>query len=246
MGVIGKPSDWLISSIPDYKKINDIFNIRLIDIDINEVIDIYNNLCKIDNIREGYNSIEMEKAMRFSKAMQIIKDKYNLKSMTIRCFDLLKAINTTGCIALSDLNDLGIVGTCEGDIMAMISMYIIKVHFGKESFQANPSSVDIINKEVIFAHCTIPLKMCESYTYDSHFESKIGVAIRGKLYKRRVGVFRISSDLKRYFFECGEIIENLNEDNLCRTQIKVKFENDISSMLTNPKGNHHIIFYLND
>ena len=43
--------------------------------------------------------------------------------------------------------------------------------------------------------------------------------------------------------EKGEIIENLEEDNLCRTQIRVKMDSSVSRLLTNPCGNHHIIFY---
>ena len=43
LGVIGKPSDWLIASNVDYKNVKDKFNIDLIDIDINELIDVYNS-----------------------------------------------------------------------------------------------------------------------------------------------------------------------------------------------------------
>ena len=43
LGVIGKPSDWLIASNVDYKNVKDKFNIDLINIDINELIDVYNS-----------------------------------------------------------------------------------------------------------------------------------------------------------------------------------------------------------
>ena len=36
LGVIGKPSDWLIASDVDYKKVNELFDIELVDIDIKE------------------------------------------------------------------------------------------------------------------------------------------------------------------------------------------------------------------
>ena len=128
--------------------------------------------------------------------------------------------------------------------MALISMYLVKKIFGKSSFQANPSVIDTVNNEIVFAHCTLPYDMCESYSYMTHFESKIGVAIRGKLRKTKVGIFRLSSNLKDFYFEKGEIIENLEEENLCRTQIRVKMDSSVGTLLTNPCGNHHIIFYL--
>ena len=247
LGVVGKPSDWLISSIPDYEEIKRSFGILLVDINLDEVISIYNSLLKDSTLSidpKLFDKEEVRKADCFSKAIKEIVRKYNLQGLTIRCFDLLDKIKTTGCLALAELNANGIIGTCEGDVMAMISMYLVKKIFNKPSFQANPSRIDVEKKEIVFAHCTLPYSMCTSYEYMTHFESKIGVAIRGKLEKRRVGVFRISSNLKDFYYDTGEIIENLSEDNLCRTQIRVKFDHDIDHILTNPCGNHHIIFYL--
>ena len=246
LGVIGKPSDWLISSIPDYEEIKKTFGIELIDISLDEVISIYNKNNESSEVinPNNFNKEEVEKADCFAIAMKKIVEKYKLEGLTIRCFDLLTKIKTTGCHALATLNSLGIIGTCEGDVMAMISMYLVKKIFGKSSFQANPSVIDTEKNEIVFAHCTVPYDMCESFKYDSHFESKIGLAIRGKLKKTRVGVFRISSNLKDFYFDKGEIIENLEEDNLCRTQIRIKMDHSVSDLLTNPCGNHHIIFYL--
>ena len=85
--------------------------------------------------------------------------------------------------------------------------------------------------------------MLTSYRLDTHFESGIGVAVRGKLKEDEVTILRLSSDLKHYFVAEGRIIKNLEEDNLCRTQIVIKCDDDISSLLTHPCGNHHIIFY---
>ena len=247
LGVIGKPSDWLISSIPDYEEIRRTFGIKLVDISLDEVVSIYN--AKISSFSlsidyKGFTEEEVRKADCFSKVIDEIIIKYHLQGLTIRCFDLLTKIKTTGCLALASLNSRGLIGTCEGDIMAMVSMYLVKKVFNKESFQANPSRIDVENKEIVFAHCTLPYTMCTNYNYMTHFESKIGVAIRGKLEKKRVGVFRISSNLKDFYYDTGEIIENLEEDNLCRTQIKVKFDHNIDKLLSNPCGNHHIIFYL--
>ncbi len=245
LGVIGKPSDWLISSNVDYKKCLEILNINLVDIEIDELVDIYNNTnvedYENDTIIE-FNPKEVIKAKKVSKALEIITKKYKLEGLTIRCFDLLGKIHTTGCLGLSLLNRDKIIGSCEGDIPAMLSMYFLNKITRQTGFQANPSRIDTDQNEIVFAHCTLPLDMTESYKITTHFESGIGVAIRGKMKKTDVTLFKLSANLKDYYVAEGEIIENLEEDNLCRTQIRIKL-NDVRYFLTNPYGNHHIIVY---
>ena len=85
--------------------------------------------------------------------------------------------------------------------------------------------------------------MTTSYKLDTHFESNIGVAIKGELKTTNVTMFRLSSNLKDYFIAEGKIIKNGDNPQRCRTQIEVKFKDDISSLLTKPCGNHHIIIY---
>ena len=55
--------------------------------------------------------------------------------------------------------------------------------------------------------------------------------------------FKVSSNnLKEYYISEGTIIDNLEEDNLCRTQIRIQLD-DVRYFLTSPYGNHHIIVY---
>lgn len=237
LGVIGAPSDWLIASIPNYEKIYNKFNVKLVDIDLNEVVNKYNEILNSCN-----GSSELDKANYFYEALLFIINKYDLKGFTIRCFDLLGSIKMTGCLGLSKLNSMGFVSTCEGDIMSMITMYLIRKHFNSSSFQANPSEIDLSNNQIILAHCAVPLDMVTSFKYDTHFESKIGVAIKGKLQETDCTVFRISSNLKDYFVSNAKIIKNLERNDLCRTQIVLEMKG-LVRMLTHPVGNHHIVFY---
>ena len=178
-------------------------------------------------------------------AIEQIVENNHLDGVTIRCFDLLSSLKGTGCLALAELNRRGIIGTCEGDIAAMISMYIAKLVSGQSNFQANPSRLDTKNNRALFAHCTVPFDMVTDYRFDTHFESGIGVAIKGELKTDRVTVFRISSDLKRYFVSSGHIVANTNDKNLCRTQIEVALDSPVTELLTMPCGNHHVIMYGN-
>lgn len=245
LGVIGKPSDWLIASNVDYHQVLNRYNINLIDISIDELVDLYHSL---DSTRyeEGtlleFDEDEVSDAKRLSKAFFMIKEKYNLLGLTIRCFDLLGKIHTTGCLGLSLLNRDKIIGTCEGDIPSMLSMYLLNQISGQPGFQANPSRIDTEKKEIVFAHCTLPIDMAEDYEVMTHYESGIGVALRGKMKETDITIFKLSNNLKDYYVAEGVITENLSENNLCRTQIRIKLD-EVSYFLTSPYGNHHIIVY---
>ena len=122
-------------------------------------------------------------------------------------------------------------------------MHIVKLLTGQPSFQANPSRISPADNTMVLAHCTIPLAMTDDLRLDTHFESGTGVAIKGYLREEDVTIFRLSADLKNYFVSDGKIIRNLDEPDLCRTQILVKLEEDVSDILKKPCGNHHIVFY---
>lgn len=243
-GVIGNPSDWLIASEVNYSNALK-HNVNLINIDIDEVVKEYNSITELDDlsIHLDYDKKEIDKANKLYRALVNIKQKYNLKGLTIRCFDLLSKLNTTACLGLSLLNRDKTISTCEGDIPSMISMKIIYDLFKQSSFQANPSQINLEEKEIVFAHCTLPLDMCNSFKLDTHFESNIGIGIKGELNLTKVTIFKLARNFKDYYVETGTIVENLNSDKLCRTQIKIKLDNSPNYFLTRPYGNHHIIFY---
>ena len=238
-GVIGKPSDWLISSEVNYQEVQDIFGCKLIDIDDNEIskfISSYHILLnKKDDVSLLSNLILM--------ALKDIVSKYKLDGLTIRCFDLLSKHRATSCFALAKLNEEGIIATCEGDIPSLLSMAVIKQINHSSSFQANPSYIDINNNELFLAHCTIPLNMVDSYKITTHFESGIGDAIKGELPLKDICIFKIHPNLKQFFFINGTIIENLHSNCLCRTQIRIKTTQEIASLLDYPYANHLIMYY---
>ena len=246
LGVVGKPSDWLISSIPSYDTVKKVLGVTLVDVPLAEVETSVNNCALTPEKQSEYPEFdkqELDKALQIYAALDGIKNKYRLDGLTIRCFDLLSSLKSTGCLALAELNARGIIGTCEGDVAAMLSMLVAKAVTGQSSFQANPSRIDAENNLVTFAHCTVPLDMVDQYRFDTHFESGIGVAVKGELHTGRVTVFRISADLKRYFVSSGTLIQNLDEADLCRTQAVIQLDKPVTELLKTPCGNHHVIIY---
>ena len=221
LGIIGKPSDWLISSHADKEQVKTRLGIELVDIPMEAM---YRN----HDIYESLTSIIAE---------------YQLQGFTLRCFDLLTTLKDTGCLALAKLNSEGYVAGCEGDVPAMLTMMIVRSLLGISGFQANPSNINPDTGEILFAHCTIPLDMVERYELDTHFESGIGIGIRGYMKEGPVTIFKVSGDLQRYFIAEGTLVRNQAKPDLCRTQqvIQLSDKNQVQYFLNNPIGNHHII-----
>ena len=248
-GVVGKPSDWLISSDVDYQEAKDKFGLTLVDIsydefksEIDNAKDIVDPIVFKTKLNEKVSEEVLEGALKIYSALYSIIKKHDLNGLTVRCFDLLGTYHNTSCLALALLNAQGYIATCEGDVPAMITMGLIKEMFYQSSFQVNPSFINEKEKYGYFAHCTIPLDMCISYSFDTHFESGLGIGIKGELNLAKVTIFKVGNSLDKFEAFEGQIIENLKFENLCRTQLKVQFCEDISSLLDMPCGNHLIIF----
>lgn len=224
LGVIGRPSDWLISSGADYGVVREHLGIELVDISMQELLDAIDDCA----IYEGLKKVICA---------------HQLNGFTLRCFDLLTALKSTGCLALAKLNSEGYVAGCEGDVPAMLSMMIARSLTGVSGFQANPARINPDTGELLFAHCTIPLDMVERYELDTHFESGIGVGVRGYMKEGPVTLFKVSGDLKRSFVAEGKLVGSTAEPDLCRTQqvIQLSDTSQASYFLKNPIGNHHIV-----
>ena len=247
LGVIGKPSDWLIASDVDYNKVKEALGISLIDIEMDELVKEIEQKHRFDHPKlndiknKEFDSKSIDGALKIYSGFKAIVNKYKLDGITVRCFDLLEIYKNTGCLGLSLLNDEGIIAGCEGDIPALISMVILHYLTDEPVFMANPSSIDINQNEIILAHCTLPLNMPDKFYLKTHFESGLGVGIKGDIREGEATIFKLSGDGKNYFVSGGEIIENLNSENLCRTQIRFRMNEGVKYFLQNSLGNHHLI-----
>ena len=119
---------------------------------------------------------------------------------------LLDAVHNTGCWALAKLNSEGIVAGCEGDVPTMLTMMVVRALCGVSCFQANPASINPETGEIPFAHCTIPFDMVQRYELDTHFESGIGVGIRGYVPEGPVTICKLAGDLSRAFVAEGKLL----------------------------------------
>lgn len=231
LGIIGRPSDWLISSDVDPMLAKERLGLELVDIPIEELIaGVHGHDC---DLRSFAGSEAVYEALR-----AIVAD-HALDALTLRCFDLLDSIGNTGCLALARLNAEGIPSSCEGDVPALITMVMAKEMTGCAGFQCNLSRIE--GNEFLFAHCTVPLDMVGSFRYMTHFESGIGTAIKGEIPEGPVKVMKVARELDRMVMIPGEIVRNQSEPGLCRTQVVVKLADAAEYFLSRPLGNHHVV-----
>ncbi|PIQ08619.1 MAG: hypothetical protein COW71_11130 [Ignavibacteriales bacterium CG18_big_fil_WC_8_21_14_2_50_31_20] len=251
-GVIGEPSDWLLTS----KQIKSCgsFKTKLVEIDINEVSEKVGTISKsitASKIENDYqhkcvHSSEIDNSSKVYDALKDIISINEVDAITVRCFDLLKH-KYTACMALSILNDENIVSSCEGDIFALFTMYVANKLTNKPVWMANPSSVNKEENTLILAHCTVPSKMLNNLDESlltTHMESGLSVAIQGPLKKQDVTILRIGGNFDKILFSTGKIVNaDMRNPNLCRTQVKIKLNVNAQTWINNSLGNHQILVY---
>jgi L-fucose isomerase-like protein len=247
LGVIGKPSDWLIASQVEAAAAEDKLGLEIVEFPIEKLIELSQKEYEFDDPlvevlkHKKFSPKELTKALNIYGALYQLKEDYHLSGLTVRCFDLLEPLQSTGCIGLALLNARGIPSACEGDVPALISMMILHYLVGEPGFMVNPSQINIFDNSMVVAHCTLPINMGTDYQLNTHFESGIGVALDGYLPEQQAMMFKVDANLKRYFLSEIEILKNLSKPNLCRTQIEIKLAENVEYFLTEPCGNHHII-----
>ena len=268
LGVIGQPSDWLISSNPDAEAVKAKLGLELVHVPIDELIEIV----KSDEDLSAYNHAGikapskgspdiaeisaqipaavqkyLDGAVRIYYALKKLIEKYELSGLTLRCFDLLTAVENTGCLALAMLNAEGYPAGCEGDVPTLLTMTVGQALTGQCGFQCNPSRINPETGGLLLAHCTIPFDMIRSYSFNTHFESGIGIAIHGEMPEGDATIFKLSGDLSRQFCCKANLTGNPYEKSLCRTQITMKIGDNAAAIcrdyfLKSPIGNHHVVF----
>ncbi len=136
-----------------------------------------------------------------------------------------------GCLTFSKLNDLGLVGACEGDMDSTLTMLLFAYAFGVPGFISDPL-FDTAKNAVIHAHCTSTTKLDGPQGQRAPFlirtqcDSNQGVSLEVQM---RVGQEITCAklvNLDTMLISAGKIIELTDfHDRGCRTQITTQVSN---------------------
>jgi L-fucose isomerase-like protein len=131
--------------------------------------------------------------------------------------------NPRGCLTFSKLNDLGLVGACEGDMDSTLTMLMFAYAFRLPGFITDPV-IDKAKHAMVHFHCTSATKMDGPdgnrlpFTIRTQTDSKGGVALE---VENRVGQPITCAklvNLDTMLLTPGKIIETSTSTMACRTQ----------------------------
>ncbi len=252
VGLIGEPSEWLVSSDVDRAFLKGRLSVELIPIEMKELLTQVEGASaprkEINRFKRGAQSVDDRAAEDVPHAVAIYEglrhliDAHKLAACSVRCFDLLAELEQTSCYALSRLNDEHVPAGCEGDLQSLFSLYVAFLLSGQAAFMGNVTSVDRLSRSLTMAHCTCPLSMTAQYGVATHFESDLGVGIAGTIPEGPCTIFRLGGErLDQLFVREGRTEETTVRDDQCRTQIRIVIDGEIAELLEAPLGNHHIL-----
>jgi len=255
VGLVGAPSDWLVGSMPAADIVRDVWGPEVVDVRLGDLVDrmaaVPDDVAEkaADALASGATGCveptrgELLDVARVSEALRGIVSAEKLDALTVRCFDLVLNQKTTGCFALSELTDSGVIGGCEGDLVTTIGLMWTRLLTGETPWMANPAQLDEAANALWLAHCTVPRSMVESYRLRSHFESGLGVGIQGVIANSPVTLVRIGgARMERVWIAEGAITASGDAENLCRTQAFIELsDGHVSDLLTAPLGNHIVL-----
>lgn len=257
IGLVGGPSDWLVASSPAPATVAVAWGPTVVPVPVAELIDasahapvgvgapLAGSVARGATSRVEPDAADLDRAATVHPALQNLVERYDLDCLTVRCFDLLGALGTSGCVALATLNDAGIIAGCEGDLPSTIAMLWTHMLLGATPWMANPAQADEDRDTLLLAHCTVPRSLVRNYRLRSHFESGIGVAFEGELPEGPVTLARIGGrDLDALWLAEGRAVVTPPREDLCRTQLAVELDHGVvGDLLRAPLGNHLVVVY---
>ena len=255
LGLLGAPSDWLVASSPEADTVRKSWGPTVVPVAMQELIATYQavDAAEIGSQRDELvqnasevqepSATELDDVVRVYAALRELIAQYQLDALTLRCFDLVLGQQTTGCFGLSQLSDEGLIAACEGDLVSLLGKVWANLLLGELPWMANPAQIDVEKNALWLAHCTVPRQLVKNYRLRSHFESGLGVGIQGEFATGPITLLRIGGrQLEQLWLAEGAITETGQEENLCRTQIKVQLTRGaVTDLLQRPLGNHLVL-----
>ena len=237
-----------MNSLPDPGALKERLGIEVADVSMREFVAYHKSAKPSGRGVEPFDGAappasDLRSSEKIYLALRNVSERQSLTAVTPRCFDFINEFGATGCLALSKLNDEGVVAGCEGDVPSTVGMITLSEISGYPAFMANPSLID--GHRLVLAHCTVPRRLTKRVRYRTHFESGIGVALAGELRKgARVTVARYGDRYSKLRAGAGTIVRGKPwSEELCRTQVEVEMDGDAEVLMRKPMGNHLVLTY---
>jgi L-fucose isomerase-like protein len=193
---------------------------------------------------------EIVNSSRLYLALRRLMNEERAQAVTINCLGLFaqKQLPAYPCLAFCKMNDLGLVGVCEGDVDSTLTQLVFTYAFGIPGYVSDPV-IDTSSNTVIHAHCVSATRMDgpsrepAPYIIRSHMEDNKGASLQVKMRIGQVITMAKLIGLDTMLISTGTITANPESDRGCRTQITTKVA-DARKLLEGYEGGlHRVIFY---
>ncbi|MCS7306184.1 MAG: hypothetical protein NZ602_13895 [Thermoguttaceae bacterium] len=195
----------------------------------------------------------LEKSARVYLAQKQLMAKYKASAIAINCLGGFYSGHLKGypCLGFVELNDAGLVGACEADLMSTGVMLMLRHLVGRPGYISDPV-LDSSRRQIIYAHCVAPTKVFgpsdtpSAFEIYTHSEDRRGASVRSIL---PLGYMTTTLEIHpiRQEILChrGVAVENPWSDRGCRTKLAVEVLGDFDRMYTfwDHYGWHRVTVY---
>ncbi len=197
---------------------------------------------KDEVVRSCRLALTFEKLMNEEKATVVTADCYGSMYHQLPAFP---------CVGFVRLNNMGLGGICESDLVSAMTHIILQGLSGRPAFISDPT-MDTSTNSIILAHCLGSTKMdgpkgdAAPYRLRTIMERQEGCVPQVFMRKgQKVTQARlIGTDLMLYF--TGDVTDAPDDERGCRTKITVKIDGDAEKLWENwSNGLHRSTVYGN-
>ncbi|MEB3844276.1 MAG: hypothetical protein LRS48_01175 [Desulfurococcales archaeon] len=249
IGIIGKPSSWLVYAGRQAGDIKSVLHSNIINISLNMLYSEYEKADADPGEVEGLRSVSssdlevegLRNVIRLYKAMRRLVEGLNLNAVTIECFKTIEDLGVSPCYALARLNSEGIDAGCEGDLPALVTMMVLHTISGTPAFMGNFAAIR--DNSIILSHCTAPISIALNYMLTRHFETGVPAGVAARLPEGRVAtIAKMDLSKRKLLYFKGKIKgSGLLSPKLCRTQALVEVGFDPQLLVEAGFGNHLVL-----
>jgi hypothetical protein len=191
---------------------------------------------------------DLRRAARNYVAARRIMKAENCQGISVDCAQLVgeKHAACGPCLAWSKLLDQGLVGGCEADADAAVSLLLAMRLFNRPGFMQD-AAVNTVNNTLVASHCTCATKLAGynqpamPYRLRSHFESNTGVAMEVQWpTDQEVTVFKYQHP-DMILCGIGRVRGNVDAPFAGGCRTKIEIEMDDMGDARDVKGHHQVV-----
>ena len=205
-------------------------------------------LKKRASIREDVTNKNLVKAARLTAALKDICENKGLAAMNVKCqYEFSKEYGMVACVPVSALSDMGIVGSCEGDMMNTVSMMIL--HLLSNSVVSYGDAMNHEGNTIKLSSCGfIPFSMGTAGTQEIRkfmpHPAFSGIQNSFVLRPERVTVMRLIEDIGGYhiLYFTGQGMPTEKRQGYMPA-LDIKLDGDINELIKQYAGQHFAICY---